>query len=262
MLFFIKDFQNELDSRYDKHERIVKSSRDITIQSKRTIFYLHRYITSEHTTTKEKHSKDSKNGFFVKAMHKLVSIKDILKTIACELQEEDPARYHRAYTNGVQELVEALSFYYYLKDGKLISFEEAKQWMTFSLPINDAEQKNESQDDNDVQFPLTVVDYVLGIGDLTGEIMRLSISAMGTGDWSLPFRTRDFMRSIRAGFQSLLPIYSDVNHKLHTLNQSLFKIERLCYDIKLKGSENISRHLLELQANNNNTANDTERSIN
>ena len=35
-------WQAELDSRHDKLERIVKLSRDITIESKRAIFLLHR----------------------------------------------------------------------------------------------------------------------------------------------------------------------------------------------------------------------------
>ena len=37
-----ENWQSELDCRHDKHERIVKLSRDITIESKRTIFLLHR----------------------------------------------------------------------------------------------------------------------------------------------------------------------------------------------------------------------------
>jgi len=35
-------FQTELDGRHDKHERLVKLSRDITVASKRIIFLLHR----------------------------------------------------------------------------------------------------------------------------------------------------------------------------------------------------------------------------
>jgi predicted translin family RNA/ssDNA-binding protein len=38
-------FQLELDARHDKYERLVKLSRDLTVESKRTIFLLHR-ITS------------------------------------------------------------------------------------------------------------------------------------------------------------------------------------------------------------------------
>lgn len=37
-----KGFQLELDQKHDKYERIVKLSRDITIESKRAIFMLHR----------------------------------------------------------------------------------------------------------------------------------------------------------------------------------------------------------------------------
>lgn len=37
-----KGYQVELDARYDKYERLVKKSRDLTIESKRIIFLLHR----------------------------------------------------------------------------------------------------------------------------------------------------------------------------------------------------------------------------
>lgn len=42
--FFLpfKVFQQELDTRHDKYERLVKLSRDVTIESKRSIFLLHR----------------------------------------------------------------------------------------------------------------------------------------------------------------------------------------------------------------------------
>lgn len=35
-------YQNELDAKYDKYERLIKKSRDLTIESKRIIFLLHR----------------------------------------------------------------------------------------------------------------------------------------------------------------------------------------------------------------------------
>lgn len=41
---FIEEFlkyQKELDNKHDRHERLVKLSRDITIESKRIIFLLH-----------------------------------------------------------------------------------------------------------------------------------------------------------------------------------------------------------------------------
>ena len=37
-----RKYQLELDGRHDKYERIVKLSRDVTVESKRAIFMLHR----------------------------------------------------------------------------------------------------------------------------------------------------------------------------------------------------------------------------
>ena len=37
-----RGYQHQLDKKHDKHERVVKLSRDITIESKRVIFLLHR----------------------------------------------------------------------------------------------------------------------------------------------------------------------------------------------------------------------------
>lgn len=43
-------FQKELDTKHDKYERLVKISRDITIESKRTIFLLHRVTRYSNCT--------------------------------------------------------------------------------------------------------------------------------------------------------------------------------------------------------------------
>jgi hypothetical protein len=44
-----KSFQLELDARHDKYERLVKLSRDLTVESKRTIFLLHRITSTPDT---------------------------------------------------------------------------------------------------------------------------------------------------------------------------------------------------------------------
>lgn len=36
-----REYAAELDARHDRHERLVKISRDVTIESKRIIFFLH-----------------------------------------------------------------------------------------------------------------------------------------------------------------------------------------------------------------------------
>ena len=39
-----KDYQTKIDKVNDKYEKLVKISRDITVESKRLIFQLHRYL--------------------------------------------------------------------------------------------------------------------------------------------------------------------------------------------------------------------------
>lgn len=41
-VLLFKSYQVELDAKYDKYERLIKKSRDLTIESKRIIFLLHR----------------------------------------------------------------------------------------------------------------------------------------------------------------------------------------------------------------------------
>ena len=42
IIISFRGFQSELDDRHDRYERLVKISRDVTIDSKRVIFGLHR----------------------------------------------------------------------------------------------------------------------------------------------------------------------------------------------------------------------------
>lgn len=47
---------------------------------------------------------------------------------------------------------------------------------------------------------VTPVDYLLGVADLTGELMRLCISSVGNGDIDTPFELSQFLRQIYDGF--------------------------------------------------------------
>ena len=90
---------------------------------------------------------------------------------------------------------------------------------------------------------LTPVEYVLGIADLTGELMRKCINSVGTGDIEEPFKLSFLLQNI---YQALLLCnnYSkDLKRKLFTLKCSVQKCENACYAIKIRGTE-IPRHML------------------
>ena len=274
----IQSFQKQLDAKYDKHERLVKLSRDCTIQSKRIIFLLHRIPTSDLEETDKEMSSCSNqfNDLISEADQKLQNVAVILKKIAVELQNDDPERFHTAYTNGVQEFIEALSFYVFQKERRLISLEEAKKWLEMNvhetdgnitkeesgldheeretkLGLDQQEEKTEELVLLTIPFPLSDIDYLLGVADLTGELMRLSINAAGSGNWKLPYSILEFMRELYCCFLRLRPYISKiVSRKVTTLRESLFKIENVCYRIKVRGSE-VPQHMLVDEENSKNS---------
>lgn len=52
--------------------------------------------------------------------------------IAEELEDEDPYLFLRAYSPGLQEYVEAHSYYRYLKDGRLMSLGDFQKKLSFT----------------------------------------------------------------------------------------------------------------------------------
>ncbi|KAG0290579.1 hypothetical protein BGZ98_003373 [Dissophora globulifera] len=122
---------------------------------------------------------------------------------------------------------------------------------THSTPVADLKS---------LSLEVTDEDYLLGIADLTGELMRLAINALGQSIISLPaqdlYTTGDgsavllptpeervqhilsFLRDLKSGFDSLaLTRASPIFKKMGAFKQSLNKIEMACYNVKVRGAE-------------------------
>lgn len=91
ILVSFKDYQEKLDSRYDKYERLMKCSRDMTIANKRIIFLLQRISGTV-----------SRDQIFKEADAKFLEVKEMLKKIASELLDDDPYLFNRAFSQ-IQE---------------------------------------------------------------------------------------------------------------------------------------------------------------
>ncbi|KAG1716354.1 hypothetical protein ID866_838 [Astraeus odoratus] len=150
------EFRQELDSQNDRKERLFKSSRDITNLSKKVIFLLHRIMNDD--------SPDSRKLAHLSGMEKLREVQLLYASIKVELQDDLFWYHHRSISPGLQEYIEALSFAHYLGHGVLVSYSQVRQTLS---------------DENGVPFfPLPPEDYLLGLSDLTGELMRLAISGI------------------------------------------------------------------------------------
>ncbi|XP_060585578.1 translin-associated protein X-like [Ruditapes philippinarum] len=250
-----RGFQQELDQRHDKHERIVKLSRDITIESKRAIFLLHRVNNPTENA-----------DILQQTEEKLAALENTkFREVAKELVNTDPFQFLRAYTAGLQEYIEALTFYVFLKDNKLMPLSDVQARLTFTaneaskvnednkssnenkgVPMELSESENSGQivkPESKLMVYVPASEYILGLADLTGEMMRRAINSVGCGDMDRPFEICSFLQSIEAAYASLGNANREVNRKLHTLRQSLRKVEMACYTLRVRGSE-VPKHML------------------
>ncbi|KAF2192279.1 Translin [Zopfia rhizophila CBS 207.26] len=151
-------FRKELDEHHDRRERIVKASRDITAVSKKIIFSLQR----------ARNLGQSLPPFIVKSNTQYwETIEKQYRAVSADLQGLNVYRYDRQITGGNQEFVEALTFQHYLETQTLITYEEAKARVAAMGGEEGAVQ-------------LAPEDYVLGVFDMVGELMRFSISFMAS----------------------------------------------------------------------------------
>ncbi|CAG7722653.1 unnamed protein product [Allacma fusca] len=237
----------ELDARNDKTERIVKLSRDITIESKRTISLLQR---SQLQSTAERLAT------FQKAEYNLARVrKNNFYKLARELENESPFYFNRSYTFGLQEYIEAISFLYYLQKGTLIAHKEVQRSLVFQDVGNPGEKRpNEISSDGKGNTPennnsvvkdisekkrisvhVSQHDYILGLMDLTGELMRATINANPVESIQFVQDTNNFLQLV---YQGSLALYGyrtkELSRKMSTLLSSVLKIESYVYSLKIR----------------------------
>lgn len=237
-----RKFQVELDDKYDRYERLVKLSRDVTIESKRIIFLLHRIM-----------GEAQKDRTLNESLKKLKDLQTYnLREIAMELRNQCFYNYLRAYSPGIQEYVEAITFFHYIKDGRLVGLDEIQRDLVYEEQPEEAEsdlmEVERDEGDPAPQFGLTVtpLDYMLGVADLTGELMRKCINAVGQGDLEEPFALCRFLRDVYTAFLGFgNSAGREMNRKTWTLFQSVRKVENACYTITVRGSEMPSEMLAQ-----------------
>ena len=109
--------------------------------------------------------------------------RDLWSLVGTELDGEDPWFYLRAYTAGLQEYVEALSFHHHLTHGGLVTWEHVSK-ATNSM----------DDDDNSSGVLVPRADYMLGVADLTGEVMRQAVNSAGFGNTKMCFQLLTFLQ--------------------------------------------------------------------
>ncbi|KAL7620623.1 hypothetical protein AAE478_009618 [Parahypoxylon ruwenzoriense] len=212
-----ESFRNELDEHHDRRMRTGKVSRDVTALSKKIVRKLNQPLPPRIQADVEDRLKEI-------AAH--------LATIEADVAGMNRYRYPLIC---LEEFVEAVSFAHYLQHQKLMTPSQAQE----VLPANIA---------------LTPPDYVFGVFDLTGEMMRFA-TALTALSGSMPGRSTNTTagekgyedRTILSDMQdvsSMLQICPPTGgkpgtyfKKLGFMIEQVHKVERLGYGIRVRGSE-------------------------
>ncbi|KAK2408060.1 Translin family protein [Trifolium repens] len=208
-----------LNNLNEKRERVVKASRDITMNSKKVIFQVHRM------------SKYNKDEVLEKADKDLAAVTNqYVSRLVKELQGTDFWKLRRAYSPGIQEYVEAATFCSFCKSGTLLKLDEINNTL---LPLSDPSLQ---------PLQINILDYLLGLADLTGELMRLAIGRISDGELEFAEKICSFARDIYRELTLVVPHMddsSDMKTKMDTMLQSVMKIENACFSVHVRGSEYI-----------------------
>ncbi|KAL1994458.1 hypothetical protein VTN49DRAFT_1928 [Thermomyces lanuginosus] len=247
-------FRSELDEHYDRREKIVKASRDITALSKKIIFSLQR-TRDVNAPIPPRIVKENEPRF--------QQIRELFESILPDITGLNAWRYQWQISPGIQEFVEAVSFQHYLEHQTLISRDE----VAAKLPEG---------------VLLTEEDYLMGILDMTGELMRFAVTTLSTATAAADSASKGGTSSEEGGgtaskvltlppkkagivvdlreLRSLLELLTvprrhghfvmrDLGNKLEVMQTSVHKVERAAYGIMVRGSERPSGWTPDLSSN-------------
>jgi predicted translin family RNA/ssDNA-binding protein len=107
----------------------------------------------------------------------------------------------------IQEYVEAKAYYQFMKDGTLPSYKE---------------------------FDLDEEYYLMGICDLTGELVRQAVNSIIAGDSAQAEKIRAFVDKVYGQFLHLDLQNGELRKKFDSIKYDLKKLEELCLQVKLK----------------------------
>ena len=155
------------------------------------------------------------------------TIRKLLEGTVADIQGINGYRYYYNISGGIQEYMEAVLFQHYLETQKLMTHTQAAELLPAGIP-------------------LTQEDYLLGVFDMTGELMRFSITYMATngklpGGESLETSVLADMQAMRGLLEGMNARghkeLKDFDNKLRVTRQSVEKVENSVYSMLVRGSE-------------------------
>ncbi len=181
-----KQLQKSIKEYDAERENLIKQSRVVLKLSKQLIYSVHRDNLSQATTLLKKIKTEKKN----------------LDSIASKKKKLE---FEGSYKIAIQEYVEAILYYNFVKNGKLVT--------TNVHPIH----------------------FVLGLADLPGELVRRAVFLAGKGETTKVHQIRDAVDMIYGELLKFDFRENEIRRKVDAVKYELRKLEDLVLDLKLKG---------------------------
>jgi|SRR3989344_1297070 len=181
-----KEFESikkEIDSYNEEREKIIQKAHKIIQTSKKIIYSLIKGDTQE-SQIKE-----------IKAQ-----VKDLKKT-------KGALEFPSIYKVALQEYVEAIAFYIFIKEKRLITLKETE---------------------------VGIEEYLLGICDLTGELIRKAVKSVIDENYKEVYLIQEFIDLIYRQFLNFNFANGELRKKSDSIKWNLNKIENIIYELKLR----------------------------
>jgi len=185
-----QDFKKIKDhmERYDeKNEEIIRDSRFIVKLSKLIINALHRNDLNS-------------------AEQNIIEINKKIRAMNKKTSKFSALRYSGSYKVALQEYVEAIAFYHYIKHKKLPSLKELE-----------------------VEPEV----FVAGTCDLTGELVRKAINSVTKENYRVAVEIKDFIENIYSQFLEI-NFKGELRRKFDSIKYDLKKLEDIVYELKVR----------------------------
>ena len=131
--------------------------------------------------------------------------KGSIRAIGLEL-ENIPAYLHlRAVTAGFQEYVEARTLCSLMESREIIPYKDVQKELTYIVKTPNENAEGESDDTERVVVTLLPPnEYMLGIADLTGELMRRAINCISSGESEESLFACQTVRALYTGYLGIV----------------------------------------------------------
>lgn len=178
--------QKEIQDYDAERENLIKKSRDVLKLSKQIIYAVHRDEMDKAAALIKSIEKEKKE---------MEKIAQHSPKMACE----------GSYKIAVQEYVEALLYYHFIKDGELMDMKVAPEH------------------------------FVLGLSDLPGEMVRKAVFLAGKGKVAEVTKIKDAVDMMYGELLKFDFRDNEIRRKVDGVKYDLRKLEDLVLDLKLKG---------------------------